>query len=749
MATSQLSKVVQYLRRGALLSDGGGLSDGQLLECYLEHREEAAFKALMRRHGAMVWGVCRRIIGSHHDAEDAFQATFLVLFRKAASVEPREMVGNWLYGVAYQTALKAKATAARRRTRERQVPAMPEPEIEQDLWRDLLPVLDKELSRLRDKYRVPVILCDLEGKTHKEAARRLGCPEGTLSSRLSRARTMLARRLARHGLALSAGSLAAVLAQNAASACVPAAVVSGTIRAVTLVAAGQGAAAAVSANAAVLAEGVVKTMLLTKLKCVTVVLAAVSGLAVGAGVLGHALATEQGNGTLPAKAKSAKVGPALDAAQGVPGRMTDAQRSDGSWNLRQIGIALRQYNEEMKSLPAHALYSKDGKTPLLSWRVAILPYIGQNALYQEFKLDEPWDSPHNKKLIAKMPPIYEPAGPDQREEGLTYWQVFTGADTVFNGKKKMAIADIKDGPANTILVIEGKKPVTWTKPADLTLLNDEEIKILAKAKKRANIETIMKNAGFEFAKWDIESRIQAARSDLEDWKDRAAWSARMAKKGLMSKPQADADASRRDAAQSALAKLEEEKRLLVEGNATDLTFELAQGKRSLLAQIAKAKADLENYVNVDFVEAKKDVESRIEAAKSELKFLQASAARFNELFAQGAMSKKQFDDAANRRDAAQIALAKVEEEKRVLVDFTFKRTVTDLTAKVAQAERIAKLAEMSEAQFAVGGLFKNGILVLFCDGAVRLLPRDTEPALLRAMITPNGGEVVEESKLKK
>src|SRR6266403_2091037 len=116
--TTQMSKVIQHLRSALLLRDGDGLTDGQLLECFVSRRETAALEALVRRHGSMVWGVCRRVLRNPHDAEDAFQATFLVLVRKAASVVPRERVGNFLYGVAYQTALKARTAAARRRARE-------------------------------------------------------------------------------------------------------------------------------------------------------------------------------------------------------------------------------------------------------------------------------------------------------------------------------------------------------------------------------------------------------------------------------------------------------------------------------------------------------------------------------------------------------------------------------------------------------------------------------------------------------
>src|ERR1700757_2047466 len=121
MATNQLRRVLQTLGKATLPHEGTGLSDGQLLETYIRSREEAAFAALVHRHGPMVWGVCRRVLERHQDAEDAFQATFLVLVRKASSVVPRAMVANWLYGVAHQTALKARATTAKRHTREKQV----------------------------------------------------------------------------------------------------------------------------------------------------------------------------------------------------------------------------------------------------------------------------------------------------------------------------------------------------------------------------------------------------------------------------------------------------------------------------------------------------------------------------------------------------------------------------------------------------------------------------------------------------
>jgi RNA polymerase sigma factor (sigma-70 family) len=282
MANGQMNGVLRHLRRVALRHDGGGMTDGQLLERFLTAREEAAFEALVRRHGPMVLGVCRRVLIHLHDAEDAFQATFLVMVRKASSMVARETVGNWLYGVAFRTAQKARAAAARRRVKEKQ---MSRPEaLEEDVWRELRPLLDQELNRLPDKYRDPVILCDVEGNTRKEAARRLGWPEGTLSGRLSRARVLLAKRLARHGLTLSGGAVAVILSQNAASACVPAPLVSSTVQAAALVAAGHAAAGVVSAPVAALTEGVMKAMLMTKLKIATAVVLAVGLLGIGFGL---------------------------------------------------------------------------------------------------------------------------------------------------------------------------------------------------------------------------------------------------------------------------------------------------------------------------------------------------------------------------------------------------------------------------------------------------------------------------------
>ncbi len=280
------SEVLHYLRTAIHQEGEAEVTDGQLLGRFVTDRDESAFACLVRRHGPMVWAVCRRVLRHEQDAEDAFQATFLVLARKAASVRPRGMVANWLYGTARRTALKGWVAATRRATHERQVSVLPEPAAEvQVLWDDWKPFLDRELSLLPDRYRAAVVFCDLSGRTRKEAARHFGVPEGTVVGWLTRGRALLAKRLVRRGFAITSGSLAAGLAQQAASASVPVTVVLGTIQVVRSGAAGQ-AAGVLSARVAGLAEGVVRAMLLTKLKQVAAVLAVLATVALGFGVLG-------------------------------------------------------------------------------------------------------------------------------------------------------------------------------------------------------------------------------------------------------------------------------------------------------------------------------------------------------------------------------------------------------------------------------------------------------------------------------
>lgn len=267
-------RLLDCLRRVVLLRDGGGLSDGQLLTLFVKHHDADAFAALLNRHGPMVMGVCRRILRHQQDAEDAFQATFLIFARKARSVTAQDALAGWLYRVAYRTALEARARIVRRRAKEQQVNELPHPGIEPDEGHgELLVLLDKEIDRLPDKYRVPLVMCELEGQSRKEVAHLLGMPEGTLSWRLAQAKKRLAKRLSRQGLAISGAALTAVMAPGTASAFLRAATAKAALT-----------AGVVPAEVLALTEGVIKIMLLSKLK--TTVFAGTLMLLAGMGASG-------------------------------------------------------------------------------------------------------------------------------------------------------------------------------------------------------------------------------------------------------------------------------------------------------------------------------------------------------------------------------------------------------------------------------------------------------------------------------
>ncbi len=602
MADQKLSNFLGHVRR-VLAPPADGVADRQLLEAFVAGRQEAAFAALMRRHGAMVFGVCRRVLSDWHDAEDAFQATFLVLARQAGSIRRRESVASWLYGVAYRVSLKAKTTAARRRRHERQRPIVPAAQAGAAAGLDeLRRVLDEELARLPEKYRAPLVLCYLEGKARDEAAGLLGWSAGALKGRLERGRELLRRRLERRGLALSVALLVTALSQTAAKAALPAPLLAATLNAAVPIAAGTAAAGSISASVAALTEGVLYTMTMIRLALTTALLLAVGTLTAGTGWITYqALADDpapqerglivpapkdsspakapedqqrlQGtwvavsgemNGTpMPAEEfklvvrgnrmtfyssgsgavdnvmtfrldptknpkemyltpekgqtitaiyalqdgrfklcaqnkEDAKKPTRFATAPGdglvffvfkrekpgqrkkeEPGQKTasPAARIRSQNNLKQIALAIHAYAGTNNHLPAAAIYSEDG-VPLLSWRVAILPYIEQDALYKQFKLDEPWNSPHNKKLLDQMPKIYAPVAGQVPDKHSTFYQVFTGKGTVFPGPKGIRFVDITDGTSNTLMVVEGGEAVPWTKPAELPYAPDKPLPLL-------------------------------------------------------------------------------------------------------------------------------------------------------------------------------------------------------------------------------------------------------------------------------
>ncbi|MFO0846684.1 MAG: sigma-70 family RNA polymerase sigma factor [Gemmataceae bacterium] len=266
MTPCQTDPVLTHLRRFAL-HQGGRTTDAQLLEAFLARHDEAAFEELVRRHGPMVLGVCRRALADPHDAEDAFQATFLVLARRAADVVPASRVGPWLYGVARRTAWKARSSAMRRRGAERAVALdRPRDQAAAGCGDDLLPVIDEELGRLPEKYRAPLVLCLLQERSRKEAAGLLGWTEGTLSGRLARAKEMLGARLTRRGVSLAGVALPAEVPPALTAAAV---------------------SRTVSTTAVALTEEVLKPMLLLKMKTIVGALALAAGVGLGSGAVAY------------------------------------------------------------------------------------------------------------------------------------------------------------------------------------------------------------------------------------------------------------------------------------------------------------------------------------------------------------------------------------------------------------------------------------------------------------------------------
>ncbi|HKB02030.1 MAG TPA: sigma-70 family RNA polymerase sigma factor [Gemmataceae bacterium] len=247
MGTRRWGEFLLHLRWGPVRPAGPDPTDGALLRRFADGRDEVAFALLVQRHGPTVFGVCCRILGPGPDAEDAFQATFVVLARRAAALADRAVVGNWLFGVARRTALKARAVAARRRAKERD---MPRPESHPpNHAEELREAIDAAVAGLPTKYRAPVVLCELQGRSLREAAAELGWPEGTVAGRLSRGRAMLRARLVRAGLPAAAGV--------ALTAPVPAALAAAAVRAGSAAAGGTGA---LPPAVAALAAGVQRQM---------------------------------------------------------------------------------------------------------------------------------------------------------------------------------------------------------------------------------------------------------------------------------------------------------------------------------------------------------------------------------------------------------------------------------------------------------------------------------------------------------
>ncbi|MEO6811530.1 MAG: RNA polymerase sigma factor [Isosphaeraceae bacterium] len=286
MAVSHKGAVFRQLQTIFGAGTVAGLSDAQLLERFASREDPLAFEALVVRHGSLVLGVCRNVLCDDHAAEDAFQATFLVLARRAGSIRKPGSLAPWLHGVAFRISARARVDSLRRRSFEHEAVETARSDPPEGLDLDSRAAIHEEVHRLPERYRAAVVLCYFEGLTHDQAAERLGWPVGTVRGRLARARDLLRGRLTRRGLAPTAGLLGAVLSRSSASAAVSTHLETTTIKAAIRIAAGEAVTAgACSATVATLTRGALRTMILTKLKLAGAALLIAGIGTAGAGVL--------------------------------------------------------------------------------------------------------------------------------------------------------------------------------------------------------------------------------------------------------------------------------------------------------------------------------------------------------------------------------------------------------------------------------------------------------------------------------
>ena len=471
-----------FLRHIAGAPPGPAPTDAELLGRYVRDRDPAAFELLVWRHQRMVFAVCRRVLRDRHDAEDAFQATFLTLVRKAGSISKRQALAGWLYQVAYRIACRARADLAKHAKREQTGADLADaPDTHataanlqpSEIW----PLIDSELQRLPAKYRDPVVLCYLEGKTYDQAASQLGCPVGTLSTRLTTARELLRERLTRRGVAISAGALAVHFgAPHATAASI--ALVAETIKVGTT-------GSAVSANVTALTKGVIQAMFLTKLKSVV-------GITVAFAVIGAG-----GVALVPDRAPTALAQPGGSGGQSPidPAAMAQPPRAPQTWHLNSTITAPEAYSVLALSpngkLLAAAGGGSEAKTVRL-WDVAtgkeIAALVGKPQKVRAMAF-----SPDGKILCTagEASNLARVAKPDGREGpfgDISLWDVATQQhlDTIFDedgpilaarfGEDRRAMA----GGALSILILDTVNATGSTKVWVVPTGRLKEIRALTK-----------------------------------------------------------------------------------------------------------------------------------------------------------------------------------------------------------------------------------------------------------------------------
>ncbi|HEY7154651.1 MAG TPA: sigma-70 family RNA polymerase sigma factor [Gemmataceae bacterium] len=429
MANSQAEPLLRYLHH-LLKSDGVATDDGRLLERFVARRDEDAFAELVARHGPLVYGVCCRVLRDAHDAEDVFQAAFLVLARKAASIRKPESLSCFLHGVAYRLAIKARSEADKRRAHERQA-ALPGEAEEIDLsWREVRALIDEELQRLPEKQRLPLVLCYLEGLTQDEAAKRLGWPRGTLKRRLECGRERLRIHLTRRGVTLGAGLFAVALTESAAKGAVPLILREATVRAGMQFTTG----AVAVMRAAILAKGALQTMLTAKLKLGAIVIVMLGCFATAAGLATRgepAAKPSENKAEAPAQPRSAENKQVRKDRYGDP-------LPEGA--IARLGTVRLRHDDMVYSV----VFSGDGKTAIASdsagfivfWDVATGREIRR--LQKMPEADQSLAITRDGKTLASAP-----------GEQLFLWEVASG--------KLLSKARLSDGPVHQMLFTPDSK----------------------------------------------------------------------------------------------------------------------------------------------------------------------------------------------------------------------------------------------------------------------------------------------------
>ncbi|MGL4419542.1 MAG: sigma-70 family RNA polymerase sigma factor, partial [Gemmataceae bacterium] len=388
----------------AVLEPGDGTTtDADLLARFDHEQDAAAFELLVWRHGGMVYQTARSILHDHHLAEDVTQAVFLLLARKAGRLRNTSAVVGWLHTCTHRLALRH---AQHRRPVTPLPPEAAAREPNDDSWQK---IVAEEVARLPEKYRLPVLLCFYEGLSHADAAARLGRPVGTIAGWMARAKDRLQTRLVARGvpLAIITGTLAVGTSPPLSAQ---------TVHSITTLSLSWlSGAASLPPVLHTLVHGALHDMVLQKVKLVAVLGGLISSTTVGTLAYVHAQSGGSGSATpvqlpvpVPATAqvplaKPIPVSPPAANAEKPRPRKLTAQQSTASTNsLKQIILGFYNYHDTFSFYPSDIIDAKT-KKPLLSWRVAILPFIEQDNLYREFKLDEPWDSAHNLPLLKKMP----------------------------------------------------------------------------------------------------------------------------------------------------------------------------------------------------------------------------------------------------------------------------------------------------------------------------------------------------------